>query len=39
MLRFTIEPGILQRAGIDPHSRPEDLSPEQFVDIWEASHG
>jgi len=38
MLRSSIDRGILLRAGIDPHARPEDLSPGQFVDIWEASH-
>ena len=38
MLRSSIDPDILQRAGVDPHARPEDLSPERFVDIWEASH-
>jgi 16S rRNA (adenine1518-N6/adenine1519-N6)-dimethyltransferase len=39
MLRSSIDPAVLLRAGIDPHARPEDLSPQQFVDIWEASHG
>lgn len=37
MLRSSIEPGMLERAGIDPRSRPEDLSPEMFVALWEAS--
>ncbi len=38
MLRSSIDPSILLRAGVDPHARPEDLSPRQFVDIWEALH-
>jgi len=39
MLRSSTDPGILERAGIDPRSRPEDLSPGQFVALWEASRG
>jgi 16S rRNA (adenine1518-N6/adenine1519-N6)-dimethyltransferase len=39
MLRSSIDPAVLERAGVDPGARPEDLAPEKFVDVWEATRG
>jgi 16S rRNA (adenine1518-N6/adenine1519-N6)-dimethyltransferase len=39
MLRSRIDPAILDRVGIEPNARPEDVDPQKYIDMWEAMHG
>ncbi|NOY55844.1 MAG: 16S rRNA (adenine(1518)-N(6)/adenine(1519)-N(6))-dimethyltransferase RsmA [Actinobacteria bacterium] len=36
MLRATLDVAVLERAGIPPTARPEDLAPERFLDLADA---